>query len=621
MKNSTFDAIVIGGGHAGSEAAASLARLGFKTLLITFNKNKIASMPCNPSIGGPAKGIVTREIDALGGLQGYVADLCKIQTRMLNQGKGASVQALRFQIDNELYPRTMANILSKIKKLTIVEETALKFIIKDNKVCGVQTNVQTYTCKVVVLATGTYMDSKILTGDQSKSSGPMGEPTSSDLSIQLKELRFPIIRLKTGTPPRIDKKSIDYSQMIPQTSDSIPHFFSQAKPEPIIKEDYPCYLTYTNLNTHQIILDNLKKSAMYGGHVTGIGPRYCPSIEDKVVRFSDKERHQVFLEPTSINSQEIYLQGLSTSMPTDVQELIIHSIKGLEKAIFIKYAYAIEYDAINPIALKSSLETKLISGLFFAGQINGTSGYEEAAGQGLIAGINAARLLQEKEPIVLSRDTAYIGVLIDDIITKGTNEPYRLLTARAEYRLILRNDNSFLRLASTGKEIGLLSDEYYTIYQEQIKNKDILYNLFKSIKISYTSYNEIASKYNIEPISQSDSLFNIIKKSQIVLEHILLLYDLSSYDVELIDHLVTEIKYEGYITKLNTTAEKLRRLEQKKIPDNINYSLIPNIASESREKLNLIKPSTIGQASRILGVNPVDINLLIIYLENHGNRN
>ena len=611
-----YEIIVVGGGHAGCEAALASARLGHKTLLVTSNINNIADMPCNPSIGGPAKGIVVREIDALGGEMGKNADKAALQTKMLNTKKGPAVQALRFQADKIIYPKEMLKTLNSTENLEIKEAMVEKLLVKDKKIEGVELeNGKKILANAVILTTGTYLKAVVLTGANRKSSGPHGEKESKFLSDSLKELGFTIKRLKTGTPQRIDKNSIDYSKTKEETGDAITHTFSfdniiYRQPE----DQISCHLIYTTEKTHEIIKEHLKESSMYGGYVEGVGPRYCPSIEDKVVRFSDKERHQLFLEPESLYYDDIYIQGFSTSMPNEIQDLMVHSLPGLENAKILKYGYAIEYDAIDSMQLKRSLETKLVENLYTAGQINGTSGYEEAAGQGLIAGINASLKLEGKEPLILKRNESYIGVLIDDLVTKGVKDPYRLLTSRAEYRLLLRNDNADLRLRDYGYQVGLISEEKY---QEFCQKKESVKELEEMLKSTRITAKEERTQY-IEtipstPLKDGISLYDFLKRPEVTLENIKHFIELN-YTKEELEQVEINAKYEGYIKKANKEAEKMLSLEEKKIPEDINYDNIPNLASEARQKLSEVRPTTIGQASRISGVNPADISILMVYL-------
>lgn len=611
-----YEIIVVGGGHAGCEAALASARLGHKTLLVTSNINNIADMPCNPSIGGPAKGIVVREIDALGGEMGKNADKAALQTKMLNTKKGPAVQALRFQADKIIYPKEMLKTLNSTENLEIKEAMVEKLLVKDKKIQGVELeNGEKILASAVILTTGTYLKAVVLTGANRKSSGPHGEKESKFLSDSLKDLGFTIKRLKTGTPQRIDKNSIDYSKTKEEKGDTITHTFSfdniiYRKPE----DQISCHLIYTTEKTHEIIKEHLKESSMYGGYVEGIGPRYCPSIEDKVVRFSDKERHQLFLEPESLYYDDIYLQGFSTSMPNEIQDLMVHSLPGLEHAKILKYGYAIEYDAIDSMQLKRSLETKLVENLYTAGQINGTSGYEEAAGQGLIAGINASLKLEGREPLILKRNESYIGVLIDDLVTKGVKDPYRLLTSRAEYRLLLRNDNADLRLRDYGYQVGLINEEKYKEFCKKKENINELEELLKSTRITpKKEINEYIETIPSTPLKDGISLYDFLKRPEITLENIKHFIKLD-YTKEELEQVEINAKYEGYIKKANKEAEKMLSLEEKKIPEDINYDTIPNLASEARQKLREVRPTTIGQASRISGVNPADISILMVYL-------
>ena len=611
-----YEVIVVGGGHAGCEASLATARKGHKTLLITGNIKNIADMPCNPSIGGPAKGIVVREIDALGGEMGRNADKGALQLKMLNTKKGPAVQALRAQADKITYPKEMLKTLESEKNLEIKEAMVEDLLIEDNKIEGVVladgTKIES---DVVILTTGTYLRSVILAGSSKHSEGPHGEKESKFLSTNLKNLGFKILRLKTGTPPRIAKDSIDYSKTSLEQGDDQPLTFSfDNQLYYDYKNQVPCHLIYTTKTTHEIIKAHLKESSMYGGYVEGVGPRYCPSIEDKVVRFSDKERHQLFLEPESIYYDDIYLQGFSTSMPHEIQEEMVHSLPGLENAKILKYAYAIEYDAIDPTQLKRSLETKLISGLFTAGQINGTSGYEEAAGQGLIAGINAALKLEGKEPLILKRNESYIGVLIDDLVTKGVKDPYRLLTSRAEYRLLLRHDNADLRLRKYGYEIGLLPKEKYQIFEQKLADINSLFELLKTTRITpKKETNSYIEEIGSTPLKDGMSLYEFLKRPEINIAHLEHFIEIP-YSKEVKEQVEINIKYEGYIKKANKEAEKMLSVEEKQIPDDIDYATVPNLASEARQKLNDIRPTTIGQASRISGVNPADISILMVYL-------
>ena len=618
-----YDIIVVGGGHAGCEAANISAKMGMKTLLLTININNIADMPCNPSIGGTAKGIIVREIDALGGLMGLVADQSHFQIKMLNSSKGPAVMSLRAQADKKIYPQIMLDYLNNNKNLDIIEGIVEELLIDNNKIKGVKLNDSTeYFAKSVILTTGTYLKANILMGEENIESGPHGEKRSESLSDNLKELGFNIIRLKTGTPPRIKKESIDFSKLKEECGDNKYYTFSfDLEPLYDIDKQEKCYLLYTNEKTHDIIHMNLNRSAMYGGHVTGVGPRYCPSIEDKVVRFSDKEKHQLFLEPESLYYDEWYLQGFSTSMPKDVQEELVHSLNGLENAVITKYAYAIEYDAIDSKQIKPTLETKLISGLYTAGQINGTSGYEEAAGQGLVAGINAVLKINNKEPLILKRSDAYIGVLIDDLVTKGVKDPYRMLTSRAEFRLLLRHDNADLRLREMGYKVGTINSAQY----EKLTNKKeniikLLEELRNTKLVINEKVKEIFKKYNKEIPSRNLSYYELLKRPEINFEIINELYSFN-YDYEVKYQVEIELKYMGYIDKAYKEAEKIKKLESKLIPEDINYDEVKNLASEARQKLKEIRPLSLAQASRISGVNPVDISLLGVYLKKEYGKN
>lgn len=616
-----YDVIVVGGGHAGCEAAHATAVMGLKTLLISSNKKNIADMPCNPSIGGTAKGIVVREIDALGGLMGKVADETHIQIKMLNNAKGPAVRSLRAQADKITYPRVMLEKLENTANLTIMEAMVEDLIVNDNTVNGViLENGNTINSKAVILTTGTYLNSKILVGDTFKYEGPHGERRSNNLSRKLADYGFEIQRLKTGTPQRIERSSVDFSKLSEECGDDCYWTFSFDN-GPFYDKDKQekCYIVYTNQDTHKIIRDNLSKSAMYGGYAEGIGPRYCPSIEDKVVRFADRERHQLFLEPESLYYDDLYLQGFSTSMPVDVQEEMVHSLVGLKHAVIKKYAYAIEYDAINPLQLNPSLETKVLKNLFTAGQINGTSGYEEAAGQGIIAGINAGLMLKGKKPLILKRNESYIGVLVDDLVTKGTKEPYRLLTSRAEFRLILRHDNADLRLRKYGYEVGLIDDERYNKLLVKEKAINTLLDELKNVRVSKNTLPEALS-YLKDSLSTGYSLYDLLKRPEVKIIDYLRGNLIKDYDKDVLEQAEFFVKYEGYINKEYQEANKLLKLEEKEIPTDIDYDKIKNLASEARQKLKLVRPLTLAQASRISGVNPVDISVLAVYLKKEYNK-
>ncbi len=621
-----YEVIVVGGGHAGCEASLATSRKGHKTLLITGNINNIADMPCNPSIGGPAKGIVVREIDALGGEMGKCADKGAIQVKMLNTKKGPAVQALRAQEDKHIYPKEMLKTLKGQENLEIKESIVEHLIVENQKIKGVILETgEKISSDIVILTTGTYLKGSILVGDKKTPGGPHGEKESKFLSNDLRKLGFRILRLKTGTPPRIDKNSIDYEKTNLEPGDDKELTFSyQKKAYYDYKNQRDCHLIYTNETTHELIKEHLEESSMYGGHVEGVGPRYCPSIEDKVVRFSDKERHQLFLEPESNIKEDkdygntIYIQGFSTSMPEYVQEKMVHSLSGLEHAKILRYAYAIEYDAIDSKQLKQSLETKLVENLFTAGQINGTSGYEEAAGQGLIAGINAALKLEGKEPLILKRNEAYIGVLIDDLVTKGVKDPYRLLTSRAEYRLLLRHDNADMRLRDYGYQIGLIDEKTYQNFVEKRRQVKEVYEKLKKMRITpKKDINEYLENIGSSSLKDGISLYELLKRPEISIKNIKHFINLD-YDNAILEQVEINTRYEGYIKKALKDAEKMLNLENKKIPENINYENIPNIASEARQKLLEIRPTTIGQASRISGVNPADISILMVYLRKNG---
>lgn len=618
-----YDVIVVGGGHAGIEASHIAAKMGKKTLLITGNIKNIGDMPCNPSIGGTAKGIIVREVDALGGLMGRIADVSHIQIKMLNNSKGPAVRSLRAQADKVTYPKNMQEYLMKMPNLTIKESLVEDLIIENNIVKGIITeNNEKIEGKTVVLTTGTYLCGNILVGSKNTPGGPHGERRSNYLSTKLKEYGLKIIRLKTGTPQRIKKDSIDFSVMSEEHGDSTYWTFSNGfGPNYKIEDQKSCYLLYTNEVTHQIIRENLSKSAMYGGYATGVGPRYCPSIEDKIVRFADKERHQLFLEPESLYYDDWYLQGFSTSMPEDVQEKMVHSLHGLENAVITKYAYAIEYDAIDPLQIKPTLENKVLENLFTAGQINGTSGYEEAAGQGIIAGINAVLKVDNKEPLILKRSDAYIGVLIDDLVTKGTIEPYRMLTSRAEFRLILRHDNADLRLRHYAHDIGTINEEQYNrLIEKEEKIKELTKYLQENTLHITEDVIKVFESNNINVPLTGLNYYDLLKRPEITMKFIENFIEIN-YLNEVKEQVEINAKYDGYIKKAYKEVEKLSRLEEKQIPEDIDYKKVTNLASEARQKLEKIRPKTIAQASRISGVNPVDISVLTIYLKKEYGKN
>ncbi len=612
-----YDVIVIGGGHAGCEASLACARLGHKTLLITGNLNNIADMPCNPSIGGSAKGIVVREIDALGGVMGEIADKSHLQIKMLNSKKGPGVRSLRCQADKTKYPENMLKTLKFTENLELKEDLVKELIIENDTVKGLitESNETIYTKKIII-TTGVYLNSDILRGHNKVKGGPHGEKPSLYLSDSLQAHGLKMRRLKTGTPPRVLKSTIDYDECSEEKGDNeLLSFSNFYKPNYDIESQESCYLTYTNETTHKIILDNLEKCALYSGLIKGIGPRYCPSVEDKIVKFRDKDRHQIFLEPERENGEEIYVGGFSTTMPEELQEQLIHSMEGLHNAKIVKYGYAIEYDAIDSTELQMTLESKKIKGLYSAGQINGTSGYEEAAAQGLIAGINASLSLENKEPLILKRNEAYIGVLIDDLINKGITEPYRLLTSRAEFRLLLRHDNADIRLTEKGRKIGLINDEKWQIFQSKLKNIKEIEETLKDKKIEPTKENnEYLTSIGSSQIQGKISGLDLLKRPEIKMndiEHLLneTFDEQAAYQVEI------NIKYKGYIDKTEKEVEKMLNLEKKQIPENIDYSKVRNIATEAKQKLESVRPLTIGQASRVSGVNPSDITMLLVYLK------
>ena len=612
-----YDVIVVGAGHAGCEAGLASARIGAKTLVITINLDMIAFMPCNPSVGGPAKGIVVREIDALGGEMGKVIDKTHIQMRMLNTGKGPAVRALRAQADKFMYQHEMKKVLEEEENLTLIQGMVERLIVEDGVCKGVETQTGAiYTSKTVIITTGTFLRGEIILGELKYSSGPNNQQPSIKLSEHLQELGFDLVRFKTGTPPRVNSHTIDYSKTEIQPGDETPRAFSYETTK-FITDQLPCWLTYTSEETHQIINSNLHRSPMYSGMIQGKGPRYCPSIEDKVVRFNDKPRHQIFLEPEGRNTQEVYVQGLSTSLPEEVQHRLIRSVPGLENAQMMRAGYAIEYDAIVPTQLWPTLETKQVKNLFTAGQINGTSGYEEAAGQGLMAGINAGLKALGKEDVILSRSDAYIGVMIDDLITKGTSEPYRLLTSRAEYRLLLRHDNADLRLTEIGYSIGLIREERYQKFlakKQSIEGE--IKRLQKTIIKPTAEVQEIIHSLGGSELKDGIRASDLLKRTEMTYDHIQKLVpseEALHSDVE--EQVEIQIKYEGYIEKSLQQVERLKKMEDKKIPENIDYDAINGLATEAKHNLKEVQPLSIAQASRISGVNPADISILLIYIE------
>ena len=610
-----YEAVVIGAGHAGVEAALALSRKGHETLLVTLDYNAISFLACNPSIGGTAKGQLVSEIDALGGQMGLSADATMLQIRMLNESKGPAVHSLRAQVDKNKYHRYMHEVLANEKNLTLVEDEVSEIMAQSGEITGIKTTKGLdIKAKTVVVATGVYLNSRTITGELIKNEGPAGFQNATKLTKSLVDLGFDIRRFKTGTPPRLDKFSIDYGQFIEQKGDDNIQPFSYMTKEKI-KNTESCWLGYTNEKTKKIVLDNLERAPMYSGEIIGVGPRYCPSFETKIVRFKDKERHQVFLEPETMENDEIYLQGLSTSMPMDVQHALVESINGLEKTKIVKYGYAIEYDAINCLDLYPTLEFKKIRGLFTAGQINGTSGYEEAGAQGIIAGINAGLYLEGKDGLVLPRDSSYIGVLIDDLVTKGTNEPYRMMTSRAEYRLLLRQDNADLRLTEIGRAVGLVSDERYNMYLKKVENIERFSNELKRIIKPTQKLNSMLEKYGETTVTTGISVETLIRRTNLsakILQQELGVFDGCPDDALL--QINISVKYSGYLTKQQSIVEKNKRLDTMTIPADLNYEKLKGLRIEAVQKLSEIKPLTIGQASRISGVSPADISILIFNL-------
>lgn len=614
----SYDAVVIGAGHAGCEAALATARLGLKTLIFTVSVDSVAMMPCNPNVGGSSKGHLVREIDALGGEMGKNIDRTFIQTKMLNMSKGPAVHSLRAQADKKNYSNSMRRVLENTDNLTIKQGEVAQVLVEDGKVAGVKTTSDAiYPCNVVIMCTGTYLKARCIYGDVSQYTGPNGLSAANSLSQSLLELGIELRRFKTGTPARVDKRTIDFSKMEEQKGDEniVPFSFTNT-PEELEREQVSCWLTYTNEETHEIIRENIDRSPIYSGNIKGTGPRYCPSIEDKVVRFADKKRHQVFLEPEGLYTNEMYIGGMSSSLPEDVQYRMYHTVPGLEHAAIVRNAYAIEYDCINPLQLKASLEFKNISGFFSAGQANGSSGYEEAAAQGIIAGINAARKFLGKEPVVLDRSQAYIGVLIDDLVTKGTNEPYRMMTSRAEYRLLLRQDNADMRLTGIGHEIGLIDDERYEKLLEKEKLiEEEVERMKKTTVGARAEVQELLAKYESTPLQSGTTLAELLKRPELSYETIKDIdKDRKELPEDVKEQVNIELKYDGYIKRQLRQVEQYKKLENKKIPEDIDYDDVYSLRKEAVQKLKELRPASVGQASRISGVSPADISVLLIYL-------
>ena len=614
-----YDVIVIGAGHAGCEAALAAARLGMHTLVFTVSVDSIAMMPCNPNVGGSSKGHLVKEIDALGGEMGKNIDRTFIQSKMLNTSKGPAVHSLRAQADKKEYSNSMRHVLENTENLVIKQGEVAEVLVENDKVTGVRTTSNAvYPCDAVVMATGTYLQARCIYGDVSQYTGPNGLAAANELTGNLMKLGIEMRRFKTGTPARVDKRTVDFSKMAEQTGDEniVPFSFTNT-PEDLEREQVSCWLTYTNQETHKIIMDNIDRSPLYSGNIKGTGPRYCPSIEDKVVRFADKERHQVFLEPEGNYTNEMYIGGMSSSLPEDVQIKMYHTVPGLEHAEIVRNAYAIEYDCINPLQLKASLEFKNISGFFSAGQANGSSGYEEAAAQGIIAGINAARKIKGLEPLVLDRSQAYIGVLIDDLITKGTNEPYRMMTSRAEYRLLLRQDNADLRLTEIGHEIGLISEErYQQLLYKKFQIKEEINRLIDTTVGASEKIQTFLKSHKSTPLQSGSTLAELLKRPELSYD---LLNEIDDNRPELprdvAEQVNIELKYDGYINRQMRQVDQFIKLETKKIPDNIDYHDVYSLRKEAEQKLSEIRPASVGQASRISGVSPADISVLLVYLE------
>ena len=611
-----YDVIVIGAGHAGVEAALAAARIGCSTLLATLSMDNIAMMPCNPSVGGPAKGHLVRELDALGGEMGINADKTCIQYRMLNTGKGPAVHALRAQADKKLYQFTMKETCENQDRLDVKQLLIEELLVENGEVRGVVVETgEVYHCRAVVLASGTYLQGRIILGEKTYTGGPNGQRAAQKLSASLKAAGVQLMRFKTGTPARVDSRSLDYDKMILQPGDEEVHNFSFMS-DVTTREQVPCWLTYTNEETHRIIRENIHRAPMANGIIKGVGPRYCPSIETKIVRFPDKERHQLFLEPEGLHTNEMYVQGMSTSMPMDVQIDFLHTIPGLERARIMRAGYAIEYDCIDPLQLKSTLEFKDIRGFFSAGQSNGTSGYEEAAAQGIIAGINAAMFIREEEPLVLKRSDAYIGVLIDDLVTKGTQEPYRIMTSRAEYRLLLRQDNADLRLTELGRRVGLVSDERYARFTAKKKSIEDTMTLLRERKINPNRETlEKLAAAGMAEIRTTTSLYDLLRRTGVRYDMLQQPFELPEVSAEVRQQVETAIVYEGYIEKQLEQVERMEKLENKLLPEDMDYALVPSLRDEAREKLAAIRPRSVGQAGRISGVSPADVSVLLVYLE------
>ena len=611
-----YDVIVIGAGHAGVEAALAAARIGCSTLLATLSMDNIAMMPCNPSVGGPAKGHLVRELDALGGEMGINADKTCIQYRMLNTGKGPAVHALRAQADKKLYQFTMKETCENQDRLDVKQLLIEELLVENGEVRGVVVETgEVYHCRAVVLASGTYLQGRIILGEKTYTGGPNGQRAAQKLSASLEAAGVRLMRFKTGTPARVDSRSLDYDKMILQPGDEEVHNFSFMS-DVTTREQVPCWLTYTNAETHRIIRENIHRAPMANGIIKGVGPRYCPSIETKIVRFPDKERHQLFLEPEGLHTNEMYVQGMSTSMPMDVQIDFLHTIPGLERARIMRAGYAIEYDCIDPLQLKSTLEFKDIRGFFSAGQSNGTSGYEEAAAQGIIAGINAAMFIREEEPLVLKRSDAYIGVLIDDLVTKGTQEPYRIMTSRAEYRLLLRQDNADLRLTELGRRVGLVSDERYARFTAKKKSIEDTMTLLRERKINPNRETlEKLAAAGMAEIRTTTSLYDLLRRTGVRYDMLQQPFELPEVSAEVRQQVETAIVYEGYIEKQLEQVERMEKLENKLLPEDMDYALVPSLRDEAREKLAAIRPRSVGQAGRISGVSPADVSVLLVYLE------